>query len=499
VSPRAYNASGCRVTLALARGLVDVAATASDWRYRGTVPLVGFKLDRYPSHSMSQQLLFLEFNEINLESVRHYADRGLLPSLHGLIENNGWATTTSEQRYEDVEPWIQWVTAHSGKTLEEHRVFRLGDIVQHELPQIWEFLEAHGLRVGALGPMNAANRLRDPAFFVPDFWTQTGMCAPRVVTRLHAAVSQLVSDNAAVRLTPGSTAALLMGLALYAAPRNYATYASLVTTSGSRPWRRAILLDLLLNDVFVSLVGGTSPDFATLFLNAGAHIQHHYLFSAQCYLGANRNPEWYVAADVDPVLEVYQAYDRILGTIRTKFPAARVMIATGLHQDPHGEGTYYWRLRQHAHFLERVRIPFVRVEPRMSRDFLVVCRDAKEAAQVQSRLAGAVANKDGLPLFQVDNRGVDLFVTLTYPREISAGFEFTVGDETFSGLDQDVVFVALKNGQHNGTGYFLDSGADFRAHKVSFALREMPRIVANAVGVEGPMDTLATQPRSSAA
>src|SRR6516165_878833 len=189
---------------------------------------------------MAQQLLFLEFNEINLESVRYYADRQLLPNLHRLIENNGWAITTSEQRYEDVEPWIQWVTAHSGRSLDEHRVFRLGDIVQHELPQIWESLEARGLRVGALGPMNAAHRLRDPAFFVPDFWTQTRTSAPRVLARLHEAVSQLVSDNAEARLTPGSTAALLMGLAVYAAPRNYSLYVSLIMTSRSRPWRRAI-------------------------------------------------------------------------------------------------------------------------------------------------------------------------------------------------------------------------------------------------------------------
>ena len=449
---------------------------------------------------MRQQLLLLEFNEVNLENVRYYADRGLLPSLSKLIENHGWATTTSEQRYEDIEPWIQWVTAHSGKNLDEHRVFRLGDIIQHELPQIWESLEARGLRVGALGPMNAAHRLHHPAFFVPDFWTQTRISAPRVLSRLHEAVCQLVSDNAEARLTPGSMAALLIGLAVYADPRNYALYASLVTRSRSLPWRRAILLDLLLNDAFVSLVRAKSPDFATLFLNAGAHIQHHYLFSAQCYGGQHRNPAWYVAPGVDPLLEVYKVYDRILGTIRMKFPTARVMIATGLHQDPHGEGTYYWRLRKHADFLSQIRVPFVCVRPRMSRDFLIVCRDSEQAAQAATRLTSAVAIKDGLHLFQVDNRGVDLFVTLTYPREISRGFKITVGQETFSELDQDVVFVALKNGQHNGTGYFLDSGADFRERNVRFQLRELPDLVADALGVKDPMAPgVLPQPRSSAA
>src|ERR1700739_3266039 len=118
---------------------------------------------------MAQQLLFLGFNEINFEGVRHYTARGFLPNLKNLIESNGWAITSSEDRYENIEPWIQWVTAHTGKTLGEHCVFRLGDIVDHELPQIWECLEARGFRVGAIGPMNAKHRLQDPAFFVPDF------------------------------------------------------------------------------------------------------------------------------------------------------------------------------------------------------------------------------------------------------------------------------------------------------------------------------------------
>src|SRR5205823_14058854 len=133
--------------------------------------------------------------------------------------------------------------------------------------------------------MNARHGLRDPAFFIPDFWTKTRISAPPLLTRLHEAVVQLVSDNAEARLTPRSAAALLVGLTGYAAPRNYSMYASLAMTNASRPWRRAILLDLLLSDVFISLVRRKSPDFATLFLNAGAHIQHHYLFSAQCYRG----------------------------------------------------------------------------------------------------------------------------------------------------------------------------------------------------------------------
>ena len=407
---------------------------------------------------MPQPLLFLELNEINFDYVAAYCKRGLLPHLGQLIRRNGVARTVSETRYEDLEPWIQWVTAHTGLRLADHGVFRLGDIVQKDLPQIWEQLESHGLRVGAISPMNAKNRLRDPCFFVPDPWTSTRPTAPPRLVALHEGIVQAVNENAQSRISGKSLAGILAGLVAYARPANYGTYLRLAATCRRRPWRKALVLDLLLADVFVREVRRTSPDFASLFLNAGAHIQHHYLYSSACYEGPQRNPDWYLPAGVDPVLESYALYDRIVGQVLAEFPEARIMVATGLHQDPHDRVTYYWRLREHAAFLSRIRVDCRRVEPRMSRDFLVVCDSERQAAVAGDRLARAVA-ADGAPLFSIDNRGSDLFVELVYAGDIGPGFVFSIDGEAFTSLDREVAFVALKNGRHNGIGYFLDSAA----------------------------------------
>src|SRR5688572_20763032 len=119
---------------------------------------------------MKKQLLFLELNEVNFDFVQKYVARGGLPNFARLIARHGVTLTSSEQRYEQLEPWIQWVTAHTGRTFAEHGVFRLGDIVNRDIPQIWELLEERGFSVGAISPMNAKHRLRNPAFFVPDPW-----------------------------------------------------------------------------------------------------------------------------------------------------------------------------------------------------------------------------------------------------------------------------------------------------------------------------------------
>ncbi|HKR33313.1 MAG TPA: hypothetical protein VJT10_00675, partial [Steroidobacteraceae bacterium] len=290
-----------------------------------------------------------------------------------------------------------------------------------------------------------------------------------------------VNENASARLTAGSLLGLLGGVVRYARLENYPRYAQLALGSIGRSWRRALFLDLLLADVFISELLRTGPHFASLFVNAAAHIQHHYMYCAAPYEGPHRNPPWYVATGDDPVLESYRLYDTIIGQLRRAVPA-RLMLATGLHQVPHDERTFYWRLREHDAFLRSIGVPFVRVEPRMSRDFLVACADAQMARLAGERLAQAQA-LDGKPLFEVDNRGTDLFVMLTYPREITAEFRFRIEQREYAGLRDQVSFVALKNGEHDGVGYFLDTGYPRQALPAEFPLKQMPERIMNALGL----------------
>jgi hypothetical protein len=432
-------------------------------------------------HRMGQVLL-LELNELNFKQVCAYTERGKLPVFCELIARHGLVETTSERQYHELEPWIQWVTAHTGMPLAEHGVFRLGDIVRHDHRQIWEALEDQGLSVGAISPMNAKNRCRQPAFFMPDPWTPTEVTGPEMLRKVHKAVAQAVNDNANERLEPGSIATLVASLARYARMRNYGRYIALASAAARRrPGAKALFLDQLLADIFVGEVKRTQPDFASLFLNAGAHIQHHYMFSSEVYKGPNRNPGWYIPEGADPLLDVFEMYDRIVGQVRDAFPSARLMLATGLHQEPHDSVTYYWRLKRHENFLQCAGIPFQRVEPRMSRDFIIVCANADEATQAQRRLE-AVTAADGIPLFDVDNRGSDLFVMFTWPDDIPAGMAYFVDGQKSGDLHEEAAFVAIKNGEHDGVGYFLDTAAKAGESEANIALGEMPERIAAACG-----------------
>jgi len=429
-------------------------------------------------------LILVELNEVNFEFVEHYARRGQLPAFERLMGAHGYARTRSEEAYEQIEPWIQWVTVHTGKPYAEHKVFRLGDGARAGIAQIWEQLEKKGLKVGAFSPMNAGNALAQAAFFVPDPWTRTDVSAPPLMRAAYQAICQAVGDNAAGRITPGSALRLLAGLLAYSRTRYWPRYLADAVGGLRSHWPRAVFLDRFLADCFFDLWRRTRPDFASVFFNGAAHIQHHYLFNSAAYRGPYRNPPWYLSAGVDPVLEIYRLYDRVLADCLALEPRPRLMLATGLHQDPVDEPVFYWRLRDHAAFLKAVGCGFTGVEALMSRDFVVTCADRAQAAATAARLASARA-ADGLPLFEVDNRGATLFVTLAYAREVKAGLAAHFDGASIENLAREVVFVAIKNGHHNGIGYFLDSGAQLAPGAEPIPLTELWQRMVGACYEQG--------------
>ena len=42
-----------------------------------------------------------------------------------------------------------------------------------QIDQIYEVIEKKGYKVGAISPMNVKNKPKNPAFFIPDPWTNT--------------------------------------------------------------------------------------------------------------------------------------------------------------------------------------------------------------------------------------------------------------------------------------------------------------------------------------
>jgi len=404
-----------------------------------------------------KKLILIELNEINFDYVKEYLKNYNLPNFSKLLAGNLFETT-SEKKYEELEPWVQWVSAHSGKELAEHNVFRLGDVVNSDVDQIFEKVEAKGYKVGCISPMNASNKLQNPSYFIPDPWTLTKSDNSFWSKKLTEVIQQVVNDNAQSKVSIKSLLLLLAGILRFARFKNYPSYLKLAFSVLKKPWSKAMFLDLFLHDVHWTLLKKKKPDFSTLFINAGAHIQHHYLFNAKPYNNRDKvkNPEWYISANDDPLLDLLKLYDNIIGEYLSS--DYDVIIATGLTQIPFTHEKYYWRIKKHSEFLKKLNINFESVAPRMTRDFLIEFSSEEDALIAEKQLSKVKSESDDIYLFnEIDNRKTSLFVTLTYPHKLNEVFNILSEDSVYN-IKDDLAFVAIKNGMHSPKGYLYLKG-----------------------------------------
>ena len=408
------------------------------------------------------KLILLELNEINFSTVKFYVGKGeFLPGFKELIEE-GIVSTEAEPEYANLEPWIQWPSVHVGKTFDEHKVFRLGDFVNSTDEQFFEKVEKAGFSVGALSPMNASNNLNDPAYFIPDPWTKTPCDNSFFSKSIADAIVQAVNDNSQSKLTFKTIFNLALAFVAFVRLSRYISMIKYAFNSLGKPWRKALFLDMFLYEIHKTLFIRKKPHFSTLFLNAGAHIQHHYFFNSPYVDSPHlKNPAWYIGKGIDPLLEMLKVYDEILVDL-LDLPNTEIIVATGLSQKPYEKIEFYYRLKDHASFLKKVGLEFSAVVPRMTRDFLVSFDTEEQALAAEQQLSKILVNNQVNLFEEIDNRGKDIFVVLTYPSEITDRTMISYSGKE-SQLSDLVTFVAIKNGEHQSKGfaYFSDGVSDF--------------------------------------
>lgn len=398
--------------------------------------------------------IILQLNEINFDLVKHYIKSGKsLPNFSKLVKEYRSSNTSSETDYNKLEPWIQWVSFYTGKSFEEHKIFRLGDAVKTKVnDQIFCEIESMGLKVGAVSPMNARNDLINPSYFIPDPWTKTSCDNTTFSKRITNMLVQTVNDNTSGKISFKSILTLIEIIIKTFSIKDYFYFLYLVIITLRKKWYKSLILDFIIHKLHLFYYRSKSPDISFVFLNAGAHIQHHYMFNSSYYNGNLKNPNWYISEKHDPVSDMLEIYDKLIGDfIHLK---CSLFVITGLSQEPYGNKKFYWRLKDHTNFFNELDLNFIKINPRMTRDFEVLFESNKDRDKFQREIENLYLNESCEKLFgEIQVREQSLFITLTYPNEITQSDIISLKHKKLY-LYNHVNFVAIKNGMHSGRGYF---------------------------------------------
>lgn len=422
-----------------------------------------------------KELILIELNELNFEMVLPYIKDYKLKNLEMMIKNI--QTTDAENEYELLEPWIQWLTIKTGLSAKEHRIFRLGDKNNAIHENIYEKLEKTGYSVGAISPINTPNNCEDPRYFIPDPWSQSKSDDTFLSRLTFKMLKQTVNDNAKNGITLKSLLTILFLVFFYSNPKNFYKYIKYFIASRKLRWFKALFLDLLLNDVHLKLLKKRKPNFSTIFLNGAAHIQHHYLFNS-LISKKKTNPENIYNPDQDAFKDVLILYNEIIGDY-LKLENYDLIFITGLSQVLNKNGEYYYRLKNHKDFLEKLNIKSDNIYPRMSRDFLVEFKSIEDCNSAFEILSSLTLRE--IKIFgKIEKKDKSLFITLTYSNEIYKT-DFFLHNQSKINLLENVVFSAIKNGKHSSKGYCYFKG-DFKnldQMKNSFNIKKLHSFLLN--------------------
>jgi len=349
------------------------------------------------------RVLMLEFNELTPVLMDRFIEEGHLPNFARLRDQSLDYVTDAEEQPPFLEPWVQWVTVHTGKSCAQHRCLKLNDGSAYKERRLWDHCGAAGLTSLVGGSMNANF---DPTVFkghfMPDPWADgvgdfpSGAFKPYLdVVRAFVKEHSGKPDISPMALARFGSFMLANGLSIETMT---ATVKQLLDERQSATkWRRPLILDRLQWDLFKGLYKKNSPDFATFFLNSTAHFQHFYWREMEPDLFTIKPDEKAMANHAAAILAGYKSMDRIVGQAFDLIDADTALVmCTALSQKPmltyeDEQGRQIFRQKDINQLLEFAGVTHdCKFVPVMSQEFMLDCASDEDARIVANQLEALV-------------------------------------------------------------------------------------------------------------
>lgn len=445
-------------------------------------------------------VILIEGNEHTPRFLSPFMEAGRLPNFaRFLTEAHAFRTTTDEAV---LNPWVQWVTVHTGVPLDVHGITKLGDGARYPGARIWDCVSTAGRRSVVLGSMNV--RYQEPmrGCIVPDSWDDVTQPHPSTLRGYSAFVNAAIQGHLVDGSRPGARdvarfAAFMLSHGL--SWRTVRTILSqLVSERGdtTRRWRRVAALDRLQWDLFRHLFRATRPCFATFFSNSVAHLQHRYWrhfdptpFPMQP--SADERARYEAAIPYG-----YDAFDALLGELLDLASSEITLVyCSALSQQPctlhdAAGGKHVYRPRRFEDLLRWAGVEAgARVAPVMAEEMNVYF-DREEAAQRAAENLGRLTCY-GKPLIKVTApEPRRLFVACRVHELVPEDATFEAGGRRFRFYDHFTRLGVEKSAMHHPEGilWIRLPTRQHRVHEAPVPLTSIAPTILHLLGIERSLE-----------
>lgn len=399
------------------------------------------------------KLTLVELNEFNKELLEQAAIDYNLPSLKKLVAMKASSTFTDDTYESDfLEPWVQWVSVHTGAPSKDHKIKHLGDVPNLETQQLWEALSDKDVSSIVWGAMNASRRsATNNLAFLPDPWTIGERAYPEELNHIldplrAVSTNYLQPDKKKIfkMLKKLGTLFKENGLISDLFKQIPTLMKELLRFKGAH-FVFIAFTEYFSTRLFLKYKRNHNPDFSLIFINTLAHIQHHH------WKGFNYKNNQKLK------LGLYYI-DKMLEEIFSALDNDEVFILTNALSQKNTNNDPSWILYRplnHSSFLKAAGIDPLKIQEHMTHDAHIYFASVKECLRAKKLLEEAKISNASL--FVVESYQEDpfkLFYRLAFTDKVSDNDRLSIGDKNlhFLSFYQNIV---ERTGKHipEGTCY----------------------------------------------
>ena len=315
-------------------------------------------------------MLIIELNEFDPNYLKKVSKELNLENIQKIFKLKHSNTFTDEKdEHQGLDPWVQWVSIHSGKPYKEHQICRLSETQKQDFKQIWNMVgENKNYSCGIWGVMNApCGESKGIKFFVPDPWSFDEISFPNYLNDFLSLPRYMAKNYLSTSLPKFIKESFKMIYFIFQNSGNGKTrkfinmlFKSLFI-SGINVHTFSTLLDFLSTLYFVELKNKFNTNFNIIFLNHIAHIQHQFWDSSPTKISKHMKFALLVCNEIIGML-----FESIGNE-------EQLMIINGIRQKcVKGDGFFIYRQKDPSSFFKNFGIKATETEQNMTNDGILI-------------------------------------------------------------------------------------------------------------------------------
>ncbi len=306
---------------------------------------------------MVKNLLLIELNECDFDYFLYGSKKYNYPQIIKFFSTKKKLITFTNDKSEgfNLDPWVQWVSVHTGKISKSHKVYRLGQKLNNSTDQIWDKLSKKKIRSSVWGTFNGIlKNKKNIDLFFPDPWSFEEKAFPKSFNAYLKLPRYYAQNYPHIKKLTASCFGLIFITKIFFSScffyllKNTVSFSKIFLSFGLKSFNLYFFLDLMSLLIMKNRLNKNKSDFTIIALNSFAHYQHNY-WNEKKY---EKIYFWYLNEIIKLTNKISKLYDSSI-------------IFNGFNQKKI-KNEYYLRPKKPKYFLNKLGLNYLSVEPNMT-------------------------------------------------------------------------------------------------------------------------------------